>query len=345
MGGGYWDVGSYTSHVSAKKAAGKDIFDHDATARRTGIYTVHESLDAKKLNSVGKNVREAFDSDDHPDSLPIAVFFDVTGSMGNIPRVLQAKLPQLHGMLQRKGYVEHPQILFGGIGDAYCDRAPLQIGQFESDNRGDEQLENMILEGGGGGGNHESYELAMYYMARHADLDSLNKRGKKGYLFIIGDERVYSKVDRNLVERLIGDHLQESLTTAEVVAELQEKFEVFYIFAAEGSYTPEHTIFDGGRNYSGDGVCYWRDLLGQNAIILEDANLVCETIALTLGLSEGIVDLSAGLTDLAEFGVNDRDREVVGATLAKTDAAAKGSIATAVDGSLPDSGGEGATRL
>lgn len=348
MGGGYWDVHDYSTRMGAKKAAGKDIFDYDATARRTGDYRVHETLDPKKLNAAGKNVREAFDSDEHPDSLPIAVFFDVTGSMGGIPRVLQQKLPQLHGMLQRKGYVEHPQILFGGIGDAYCDRAPLQIGQFESDNRGDEQLENMLLEGGGGGGNHESYELAMYYMARHADLDSLNKRGKRGYMFIIGDERVYSKVDRIPVDRLIGDNLQESINTADIVAELKEKFDVYFIFAAQGSYRPEDTIFDGGavdRYYSREGVSYWRDLLGQNAIILEDANLVCETIALTLGLAEGVVDLSAGLADLAEFGVDGRERDVVGATLAKTEAATRGVVATTVSGALPDSSGGGATRL
>ena len=351
MGGGYWDVHDYSSRVTAKKAAGKDIFDYDATVRRTGIYNVHESLDPKKLNAAGKNVREAFDSDDHPDSLPIAVLFDVTGSMGGIPRVLQQKLPQLHGMLQRKGYVEHPQLLFGGIGDAYCDKVPLQIGQFESDNRGDEQLENMYLEGGGGGGNHESYEQAMYYMARHTDLDSLKKRGKKGYLFIIGDERVYSYVDLMQVRRLIGDGPQTSIATADIVAELKEKFEVYFVFAAEGSYRPEQTLFDGGSvSYHGthnDQVCYWRDLLGQNAIVLEDADLVCETIALTLGLSEGVVDLSDGLLDLAEFGVDDRACAVVGNTLAKTGVAVNAAVASAVSGSLPptDEGAGGATRL
>jgi len=47
-----------------------------------------------------------------------AVLFDVTGSMGQVPRALQQKLPQLLGLLLRQGYVEHPQILFGAIGDA-----------------------------------------------------------------------------------------------------------------------------------------------------------------------------------------------------------------------------------
>lgn len=350
MGGGRWDIGDYTSRVGAKRAAGKDVFDYSSTAHRTGVYKVHETLDPSKPNTVGKNVREAFDSDDHPNSVPIAVFFDVTGSMGGIPRVLQQKLPQLHGMLQRKGYVEHPQLLFGAIGDAYCDRVPLQVGQFESDNRGDEQLENIILEGGGGGGNHESYELAMYYMARHADLDSLTKRGKKGYMFIIGDERVYSYVDLMQVRRLIGGGPLQVVPTTDIVAELKEKFEVYFVFAAQGSYRPEQTLFNGGRasgyDTHNDKVCYWRDLLGQNAIILEDADLVCETIALTLGLSEGVVDLTDGLMDLAEFGVTDADCAVVGAALAKTETGTGAVKATAAEGELPPSeGAGGATRL
>src|SRR6185369_14338805 len=118
----------------------------------------------------------------------------VTGSKGSVPRSLQAKLPQLLGLLLRKAYVRHPQILFGAIGDATCDRAPLQVGQFESDNRLDDDLSRILLEGGGGGQQTESYELAMYFMARHTTIDCFDKRGKRGYLFIIGDEMAYGQV-------------------------------------------------------------------------------------------------------------------------------------------------------
>jgi hypothetical protein len=95
-------------------------------------------------------MRESRDCAEHPRSLAIAVLFDVTGSMGAVPRVLQAKLPQLLGLLLRKGYAADPQIMFGAIGDASCDGAPLQVGQFESDNRMDDDLGRILLEGGGG---------------------------------------------------------------------------------------------------------------------------------------------------------------------------------------------------
>ena len=88
--------------------------------------------------------------------------------------------------------------MFAAVGDATCDRVPLQVGQFESDNRMDENLENMILEGGGGGQKTESYELALYFMARHTAIDCYAKRGRRGYLFVIGDEMAYPQA---LLER------------------------------------------------------------------------------------------------------------------------------------------------
>src|SRR5439155_8956225 len=125
-------------------------------------------------------VRESRDSAEHPDSLAIAVLFDVTGSMGLVPRALQAKLPQLLGLLLRNGYATDPQIMFGAIRDATCHRAPLQIGQFESDNRMDDDLGRICIERGGGGQMTESYELALYFMARHTAIDCHDRRGRRG---------------------------------------------------------------------------------------------------------------------------------------------------------------------
>src|SRR5258706_8080797 len=98
--------------------------------------------------------------------------------MEKVPRVLQAHLPKLVGLLIRKGCLEHPQILIGAIGDATCDTAPLQVGQFESGIEIEEDLGKLFLEGGGGGQVTESYELAMYFMARHTSIDCHEKRGK-----------------------------------------------------------------------------------------------------------------------------------------------------------------------
>ena len=189
MGSGKWSTNVYDEHARFIAASGKGAFDYSDSMHRAGRSTwrVHDTLNPWKVKA-----RESRDSDEHPDSTAIAVMFDVTGSMGSIPVTLQKKLPELLGLLLRKGYVPDPQILFGAIGDATCDRVPLQVGQFESDNRMDDNLENIFLEGGGGGQRTESYELAMYFIARHTDIDCWNKHGRKGYLFIIGDEMAYA---------------------------------------------------------------------------------------------------------------------------------------------------------
>jgi hypothetical protein len=243
------------------------------------------------LDPFGVAARESRDSVEHPASNAIAVMFDVTGSMGEIPITLQQKLPQLLGLLLRKGYVAHPQILFGAIGDATCDRVPLQVGQFESDNRMDEHLENLLLEGGGGGGQRESYELGLYFFARHTAIDCFEKRRRKGYLFLIGDEMAYGGVSRSHVEDLIGTRLQADIPLGEILREVRQRYHVFYIMptgAANGG-DPRITAF-------------WRELLGQNFLQLDDPAAVCELIALTIGMTEGTIDLGHGLDDLADVG-------------------------------------------
>ena len=304
------------------------------------MYKAHPDLDPAWLAGdaspfAGKPVRESRDSDEHPESLPIAVLFDVTGSMHHIPTVLQTKLPKLYGLLLEKGYVEHPQILYGAIGDATCDRVPLQLGQFESDNRADDNLENFILEGGGGGQSHESYELGAYFMARHTETDAWDKRGKKGYLFFIGDERNYPKVDASMAKHLIGVGPQADIPTVEIYRELREKWDVYFLFAAQGSYEPQQII---GEFVEMAGDPTWRMLLGQNALVLEDAEAVCETIALTIGLSEGTIDLEEGIEHLKEIGTTSETTTAVGKALATVAASAPGKTAVA-SGALPVASG------
>lgn len=238
-------------------------------------------------------------------------------------------------MLQRKGYVEDPEILFGVVGDAYSDKFPLQVGQFESDNKMDDTIGSIILEGCGGGGNHESYELAAYYMARHTELDC-NKEGRKGYMFIIGDERIYSRVRRQQVESLIGDKLEEDITTEQIFRELENKFHVFFLFASQGCYESDQVLFYDNDHYGKSGdVIYWRDLIGQNALTLDDADAVCETIALTIGLMEGTVDLKQGIDDLKEIGADIKAIKATSKALAKIgDLAGVNNVATQVNGVL-----------
>jgi hypothetical protein len=281
MGSGRWSTNVYDAAARFRAATGASAFAYSDGGARC----VHPALDPRDV------MRESRDSAEHPESLAIAVLLDVTGSMRHVPRLLQAKLPQLLGLLLRQGYVAHPQIMFGAIGDATCDRAPLQVGQFESDNRMDDDLGRILLEGGGGGQKTESYELAMYFMARHTATDCYEKRGKRGYLFLIGDEMAYPTVKSAQASTVIGDRPPGDIPLADMVAELTGRWDTYYML-------PE------GASYAGDrGVLsFWRGLLGQNVIELADLDAACETIALTIGLGESAIDLTEGLADLADVG-------------------------------------------
>lgn len=276
MGYSNWSDKTYTTRKTVLASRGyKSSFVHDEDIRSgRASASLHDDLNIK-----GKD-RESRDSDDHPNSNAIAVGFDVTGSMGRIPKVLQTKLCNLMSTLLMKDYIEHPQILFGGIGDATCDSAPIQVGQFESGNEMDEGLGHMWLEGGGGGQKTESYELFMHYVANHVHMDCLEKRDEKGYLFMIGDEMPYSHAKRMEVQRHIGDNLQDDVPIKHVIDQLREKFHVFFIVPTDASWGRDAEV----RNK-------WVELLGSEVLFLDNADLVCELIVSTIGLHRGVVDV------------------------------------------------------
>ncbi|MEU8117139.1 hypothetical protein AB0C21_00340 [Spirillospora sp. NPDC049024] len=323
MGSGNWSTDVYAARASYRASTGASAFAYSDG----GATAVHPDLDPR-----GVTARESRDSDDHPESLAIGVLFDVTGSMGTVPRTLQSKLPDLLGLLLRKGYVEHPHILFGAVGDATCDRAPLQIGQFEADNRMDDDLGKILLEGGGGGQMRESYELAMYFMARHTSIDCFEKRGRRGYLFMIGDELAYPAAKRREIAAVIGGEPDEDVPIAELVRELRRKYDVYFII-------PEGAYHSGSRELKD----FWQGLLGQNVLYLDDLDAVCETIALTIGLAEDAIDLGEGLEHLAEAG-SDAGASVSRA-LARLDAARAPVAVSATPPGLDSAGPSATTRL
>ncbi|WP_067571860.1 hypothetical protein [Nocardia acidivorans] len=306
MGYGNWDDRAYDAARTFRAARGLDDFGYtaDMRAQRMNSWKAHPSLDPK-----GVTFRESRDSDDHGNSLPIAVLFDVTGSMGRVPRIMQEKLGKLHGLLQRKGYAEDPQILFGGIGDADSDRVPLQVGQFESDNRMDEQLRRIFLEGNGGGQKSESYELAAYFMARHTATDAWDKRGQKGYLFIVGDELNKPRLASRHIRNIIGDKVNRDISVESVFRELADRWHVHYILPNQSSYYDDPEISD-----------YWRGLLGERFLRLDDPAAVCELIALTIGIGQDRIDLGTGLADLRDIGSTE-EADSVGKALALIGAA------------------------
>lgn len=288
MGGSSYSDDHYAARMSFRATNHVPTFKHDEDVRTGKVANaLHD-----KLNIKGVKVRESRDSDAHPNSRAVAVMLDVTGSMAEVPRMIQAKLPTLMGLLLRKAYLADPQIMVGAIGDANSDRVPLQVGQFESGIEIDDDITNLFLEGNGGGQKSETYELAMYFLARHTSMDCFEKRGDKGYLFIIGDERYYPSVSRHHVANHIGDTLEADIPTADIFKELAEKFEVFYIMPKMTSYFGHADVLDP-----------WKEHLGERVLLLDDPNGICELIASTIALTEG-GDLDTVAADLKDVGAS-----------------------------------------
>lgn len=200
--------------------------------------------------------RECRDSEDHPESVGVAFCLDVTGSMGDIPRELATRtLPDFMSVLLDVG-VKHPQVCFMAVGHAKHDAAPLQVGQFESTAALiDQWLTRLWLEGGGAG-RHEAYELAMYFAARKVNLDCVERRGRRGFLFLTADVAPNPAVSRAQVEALIGDEIEEDIPIRTLIEELQQRFEPFLLLAPHTAPAVERA---------------WRELLGDRVVRLGDA--------------------------------------------------------------------------
>lgn len=213
MGGGY-----YSQDVATELRSGTRAYTWSTPAAAATTRAVHEAL-----NPFGKR-REV------NNETPIVVALDVTRSRGDDTKLVYDKLPVMMGLIELEGYVKNPGISFAAIGDADADRAPLQVGQFEADNRLDEALERFWIEEGGGGTGQESYELCAYFYSRTNCVRLASGTGKKGYFFFVGDEGFYPTVSKRHVKRLIGDDLDEDLDAGEAFRRLQEKFHVYLVF-------------------------------------------------------------------------------------------------------------------
>lgn len=266
MGSGIFDAGAYRA-FSARSA-------HKTTDEIYSSRSIH-----KNLNPKGVKIRESRDSADNPNSTPIIVAIDVTGSMGIIADVLARDgLGTLFKELLDTKPVSDPHLMFMAVGDANCDSAPLQVSQFEADNRIVDQLTQIWIEHGGGGNNFESYNLPWYFAANHTVHDSLIKRGKRGYLFTVGDEQAPHDLTLNQLAEFIGDTPQVKQSSAEMLQDAQRMYDVFHVVIKEGDYARQ----------SLDAVMSsWTRLLGQHVIPLADHKKLGETIVAAIEVAEG----------------------------------------------------------
>jgi len=287
------------SQRAAYRKASGTAFGFTAAMESLPSYqrTIHESVDPKRKNTLGVQIRECIDSQEHPRTLPVVFGFDETGSMGAAPRTLQQKLATLKGATLRMGLTD-AQLCFAAYGDAQNDEiAPCQVGQFESGIQMEDWLNNLYLEGNGGGNGGETSGLLLYFLANYTRLDSLTKRGKKGYLILTGDECPHRKITRAEVKKYIGADIESDISIEEVIEHAKQSFEIYFFLVETGSALMQGSL----------GV--WQKLLGQDHVIaVENLDTISEQTALLLAQCEGTIDsLDAGKDILVAEGADRAD--------------------------------------
>lgn len=273
MGGGSWTTKSFCDYTTASKSVTLDELRSINASAQT-FYSAYKLSD--KLNP--KNVmRECRDSEEHPNTLPVILALDVTGSMGGAAVEVAKKLNDIMTELYTSSIVKDIEFCIMGIGDFACDIAPLQISQFESDVRIAEQLDELFFEGGGGGNAYESYTSAWYMGLHHCDLDCW-KRGKKGIIITLGDElpnpiipKDNMRQDSSFV-KYIGDSLQADIETKDLYKEVIDKFNVYHISVDD--IQTSYKYYNKTRHIDEQ----WQNLIGEKNYYVTNLDSLSNTI-------------------------------------------------------------------
>ncbi len=223
MGGGAW---SRSTFLNYSEVIGRTVATDGSIA---GDYSAQDMFKSRRLSDAlnpYQVVRECCDSDEHPETVPVILALDVTGSMGDAAVEVAKKLNNVMTTLYEQ--TKDVEFLIMGIGDLAYDRAPIQASQFESDIRIAEQLDQVFFEGGGGGNSFESYTAAWYFGLNNTRLDC-HTRGKKALIITMGDEPLNPYLPCKPLEATLGANLEADIETGELYKQVIEKFEVFHL--------------------------------------------------------------------------------------------------------------------
>ena len=224
MGSGVWRDDTFRNY---SRKAGRSV---DSRGRLTGNMSNQQMFTARELDPMldpRDAFRESCDSEEHPNTVPVILALDVTGSMGQAAVEVAKQLNVIMTKLYEK--VTDVEFMILGIGDFAYDRCPLQVSQFESDIRIAEQLDKIFFEFGGGGNSYESYTAAWYFGVNHVRLDAW-KRGKKGLIITMGDEGINPYLPANALTNYIGRPVNQDVNTEALYNQTLEKYDVYHLF-------------------------------------------------------------------------------------------------------------------
>lgn len=235
MGGGSWTKDSFATY-SCSVGRSVSSLTGEVTTKYSSVQQMYTQRDICEELNPKDVIRECVDSKEHPNTLPVILALDVTGSMGSSAMEVAKKLNVVMTKLYES--VKDVEFMVMGIGDIVYDDAPIQVSQFESDVRIAKWLDKIYFEGGGGGNNYESYTAAWYIGAYRTKLDCW-KRGRKGVIITMGDEPLNPVLEADLLSDFVGDtgvQDESILDTANLYKAVSEKYNVYHLNVMHGYF-------------------------------------------------------------------------------------------------------------
>lgn len=220
MGHGRWTRDEFADY-STKAGKSYDRTTDRVSGQTFKVLQLDKSLDPKNV------VRTCVNTDEHPNTIPVILALDVTGSMGGACQETAECLGKI--MTDLYGKYTDIEFMMMGIGDLAYDDAPIQASQFESDVRIAEALDKIYMEHGGGGNKYESYTAAWYFGLHHTKLDAFDKQGRKGIIITMGDEPLNPYLPFARLNEVTGDKNQADIETGELYKEASNKFDIYHI--------------------------------------------------------------------------------------------------------------------
>lgn len=221
MGTGNYNASDWNKLKKSRKLSTSN--EAKKTFKNLGI---KQSLDSRYIYC-----RESKDSTDSPNATPVIIGFDVTDSMDYLAHNIATKSlnDTILKILETKT-ITNPHIMCAAF--TRTDM-PLQVTQFEADIRVVEQLLDFSL----GGYNPSSADnLLWYFAAHHTKIDSFTKRGKKGILIGIGDEKSNYKdnvLKKGDIKATTCDEPDKKYTFSELIRIINAMYELFHIVIGE----------------------------------------------------------------------------------------------------------------
>ena len=129
-------------------------------------------------------------------------------------------------------------------------------------------LKDFWVDGCRGGNNDvESYDLPYFFASHMTKIDCMKKRNQKGFIFTIGDEPTLQHYPSYAIKKIMGSAEAREYDSLELLEAARKSYNVYHLHLKQGSNGRSERVMGG-----------WKQLIGNDLIIVEDKYSIAQTI-------------------------------------------------------------------